>query len=103
MQQTQPLCPEQRGEEGNARNVSPWSIESGDETIADRISASDEYDGNCRCCHLCCHTGYRICRGDHRHFAAHKIGRHLRQLIIVTLRPAILDRYIPTLDIPRFV
>jgi hypothetical protein len=40
--------------------------------------------------------------GDHRHLAADQIGRQHRQLIVLAVRPAELDRQIVALDIAGF-
>jgi hypothetical protein len=41
-------------------------------------------------------------RGYHGHLATNQIGGQRRQSIVVSLRPAVFDRHVPTLDIAGF-
>src|SRR5262249_18313752 len=38
--------------------------------------------------------------GDYRHAPANQVGRQRTQPVVVVLRPAILDRYVLTFDVP---
>ena len=48
MQDADLLLQEVLGEERDPRNISPWTVEAGDEAEFDRIAANAEHDGNCR-------------------------------------------------------
>ena len=41
-------------------------------------------------------------RSDHGHLTCDQIGRQIRQPVVLTFRPAIFDRDVPTLDKARF-
>ena len=44
----------------------------------------------------------RAIRENHSHLSADKIGRQIRQSIIVTFRPTVFDKHIAAFDIARF-
>jgi hypothetical protein len=93
------LRPKLTNQPSHAREIAARSIQGGDQTGLDRIGADAEDDGDGGCCRL---GGQRRSSGectDHRHLTAYKIGRHRRHSIILTFRPAIFDRYVPTFDV----
>jgi hypothetical protein len=68
-----------------------------------RIADGSEHNGNS--------GGRRLCRkrrrsggcGNYRHLTTHQIGRHRRQPISMTFRPAVFDRHVTTIDVAFFV
>jgi hypothetical protein len=64
--------------------------------------ASDEDDGNRRCCRLGRKDRRWPERADHRHVALHKIARHRRQWIITIRDPAVFDGDVATFHITHF-
>src|SRR5262245_50564058 len=82
-----------------ARGIAAWPSKTGDETEFDRIPGDEEHNWN-RCGRSlscdCCRDG--AC-DDHRHLTVHKLRRHLRQPIVLTLGPAVLDRHVAPLDV----
>jgi hypothetical protein len=68
-------------------------------TEPDRVFGDTEDDGERRGCRLGrkrCNTG---ARDDHGDPSANQFGRQLRQPVVLTLRPAVFDRYGLALDI----
>jgi len=70
-----------------------------DQAHADRIAAQSEHDRNGRGGALG-RERRRLAAGrrQHVHPAAHQLGRHFRQAVVLTARPAELDRNVLALD-----
>ena len=82
------------------RHVSARTIQAGHQAELHRVAAGGEHNGNDRCRSL----GGNSRRGDagggdDRNLTTDQIGGERRQLVILALRPAILDRDIAALDI----
>src|SRR5262249_39468082 len=73
------------------------------EPEGDRIDACEEHHRD-RCCRSLGRERGRGAAGrsDHGHLAADEIGRHCRQLIVMTVGPAVFNRQILPLDITSF-
>ena len=93
-QEIQPFCRQLSREHIDPCEVTAGPGEAGDKTKPDRVFADDEDDGDRRGCRLgrdrpsisrCC---------DHGDLAANQFGRQRGQPIELTLRPAVLDRYV---------
>src|SRR5262245_30237404 len=85
-------------------DIALGSIEAGDETDFDRVAAGHKHDRSRRGrCLRGLSCGIAAGRDDDVHPTANQIGRQRRQSMVLTLRPAVLDRYIPTLDKGCFV
>ena len=104
MQQPQPLGSEFGAEPAHPGDVAARPIDAGDKAAFDRVVAAREDDRDC--------TGRlhgderRIVasgRGDHGHLTSNEISRERRQPIQSSLRPAIFDRDVLTLDVPDLV
>ncbi len=93
-----------RRRSGHSRDVAARPAEAADNAVLHQIEAGDEYDwyprgGGFRCAG-CSEAG---AREDHRHLTVDQVGRQFRQPITLIVRPAIFNRYVPTLDIAVFV
>ena len=77
-------------------------VETYNQALLDRIAANNEADGNCRCRGLCCKSGGKEGSRDYGYLAADQISRKVRQSIVLTVRPAIVDRCVLTFDIADF-
>src|SRR5262249_46113160 len=95
------LPAETRADEGGAGDVAARPVKARDETSLDRIERCDEDNGNCRGSGLRRERCGRSQRRDQLHPSIHKIGRKCRQSIVLTIRQALLDHYVPTNDIAR--
>jgi len=84
-----------------AREVTARSGETGDETVRDRV-ASREDDRDCSGGVFRRERRRAAGRDDHVNLAPDKIGGQGRHPIVVSLRPAIFDRQILSLDIAGF-
>src|SRR6516165_744753 len=75
--------------------VSSRAIEARDEAQFDGVSSNHEYNRNCRCC-----TFSRKCRrlaayrNNDRHLTMDQVGGEIRQPIVLSVGPAILDRHV---------
>src|SRR5262249_35273267 len=80
------------------------SIEVGDETDRNGVCAGDEYDGY-RCgCRLGRETRHLSADGNNDgHLPTHERGRKRRQPVVLTIRPAVVDHDVLTLDKASFV
>src|SRR5262249_54283591 len=87
----------------DAGRVAARPGEADDEAESNRIVGDAEHDRNGRS-----HRFRRQGRcgassgDDHGDLAAHQLGHHRRQSIVLTLGEAIFDRYAATLDVPGF-
>src|SRR5262249_51539991 len=98
----QMLCAQLCVEVIEARGIAARPGKTGDKTEFDRIPGDEEHDWN-RCgrslgCDCCKDGGC----DDHRDLTAHKFRRHLRQSIVLTLGPAVLDRHAAPIDVTGF-
>src|SRR6516164_7028985 len=93
------LPAESRADEGDAGDVATRPVKARDETSLDRIECCDEDNGNCRGRDLRRERCGSSQRRDQVHPPVHKIGRKCGQSIILTIRQALLDHYVPTNDI----
>jgi hypothetical protein len=96
----QTFCDQFSGAPSDARDIATWPVQAGDETQFDRIATDREHDGNRdrRCLGRECRGGTD--RRDNRaHLTTHQIGRHRRQAIILTFRPAIFDCDVLSFDV----
>src|SRR5262249_41404458 len=87
---------------GHARDVAAWPIEASDETELHRIAGGGEDNGNRR------NRGFyrlhsRAIGDDHCHLTTNQLSRQRRHSVVLPARPAILDRYVLTLDIACFL
>jgi len=100
--QIEPLGHQLDGEVAEAREVAARPGETGDETRLDRVVVASEDDRNRRS-RIFRRQCRRIAGGcDYGNPAADEIGGQCGQPIIATLRPAIFDRHILSLDVPGF-
>src|SRR6516165_7723697 len=104
MQKLQPLCRQLNYEKIDSCQVAAWPRETGNKTQFDRVLAGDENDRDGRGC--CLGRQYRVVaahRGDHGDLSPHQFRRQPGQPIDLIVGPAILDRYVLTLDIACFL
>jgi hypothetical protein len=85
----------------DAGHVAAWPVEALDQASADRIASYREHDRDARCSVLG-RERRAAHRGEHDHAAAHQIGGHRRQQLVLTARPAELDRNVLALDKAAF-
>src|SRR5262245_65381998 len=97
--QLKSLPAETRANEGDAGDVAARPVKARDETSLDRIERCDEDNGHCRGRGLRRERCGRSQRRDQVHPSVHKIGRKCGQSIVLTIRQALLDHYVPTNDI----
>ena len=91
MQQPQPLCHDLLEEEIDASRVAARPSEAGHKTKPDRIVADTENNWDCRGCSLGRNRRHVARRGDDSHLAPDQIGHQLRQTIVLSLQPVVLD------------
>jgi hypothetical protein len=100
VQQLQPLGAELGTEEVDPRDVAGRPIEAGDNTLLDRIAASQEHDRDRAGRRLCGQSRIAASRGkDHGRLAAHKIGCERRQSIVLVFRKTVFDRYVAAFNV----
>src|SRR5262249_29376746 len=99
----EPLRPYLYIQGGHARQVAAASAQAGDKTQLDRVTPGREYDRNRRSRRFGRQRRRCASRGDDRDLLLNQIGRQRWQSVIVTFRPAILDRHVAALDITSFV
>ena len=99
MQQPKQLCPKLRPHEADTGDIAARPVEAGDEAEFDRVAAAYEDDRDRRSRRLGCNCRGGVVRGDHCHLTAYQIGCEVGQSIVLVLRPAILDRHVPALDV----
>ena len=104
MQQPQPLGSEFGAEPAHSGDVAARPINAGDKAAFDRVVTAREHDRD-RAGRL--HGDERRivaagC-GDHGHLAPDEFGRERRQPIPPSLRPAVFDRDVLTLDVAGLV
>src|SRR5215472_6377868 len=101
VQEPDPLCLNSRQQKIYPCRVAAWPVEAGDEAELDRVVAGTEDDRNGRGC--CFGSERRLrapCGGDDGDVTVNQIGRERRQSVVLTFRPAILDRYVLTFGEP---
>jgi hypothetical protein len=90
-------------EQARARHAAARPAEAGHKAYLDRKIAAGKNDRNRRCRSFGRERrAVTACRDDHRHLTADQIGRHCRQSIKLSLRPAEFDRDILAFDIAGF-
>ena len=102
MQKPQTLALQFQPEKAYTRDIAPGSIKARDEADHDRIAGADEDDRNLSGCRL----GYRSrrsIRGDHSHFATHKISSHHLEAVVLTSSPLVIHRDVLALDVTGFI
>src|SRR5207248_11070962 len=88
----------------HACKIAARSTEAGDEAGLERICAPHKDNRNARGRSLRrLGGGVAPGRDNHAYLAANEIGRQRRQAIILTLRPAMLDRHVAAIAIASFV
>src|SRR5262249_61736116 len=87
---------------GNARDVATGSAEAGDEADLHRIAGGGEDNGN-RLNRRFYRLHSRAIGDDHCHLTTNQLSRQRRHSVVLPGRPAILDRYVLTLDIACFL
>ena len=96
----QSLCFHGDGEQTNSRGIAAWTVERRHGTGFHGVLPRDEHDRNRRsrgpggCC-----RGASPDQDDHSYTAIHQLDRLLRQAIVLSLRPAVFDCNVATLDI----
>ena len=81
-------------------DVGTWPVEAYDKSLLDGIAAHDHHGGNSRGCSLGGKGRWLATAGDDQcHAPPDQIGRHRWQLIVVSVRPAIFDLDVLTLDV----
>jgi hypothetical protein len=87
-----------------AGKIGARSAQAGDKSIFDRVAAGQEDDRDSRGLRLCGQSGDTVTAGcDHVHPTANQIGRQRRQPVVLTIGPAVFDRYSPILDVARLI
>ena len=100
MHDLESLWSERVVEERKARDVAAGTVEARHKAKLDWIISCREDHGNSRDRHRHCRRSAG--RGNHTHLAANQIGCEVRQPIVLTLRPAVLDRKVLALEIAAF-
>jgi len=86
--------------DGRTGDVGTWPVEAYDKTFLDGIAGHDHHGGNSRGCRLGGKRRWIATAGsDQCHVPPDQIRRHRRQPIIVSVRPAIFDLDVVTLDV----
>src|SRR6516164_4584444 len=98
VQEFQALRPHFQIQRGHARDIATRAAKAGNKPSRDRIGCYPEDDWNRRTRCLCREGRGSARRGNHVHTAANQIGCQRRQLIVVVLRPAELDRHVLAFD-----
>src|SRR4249919_651113 len=100
MQQLKVLCDHLSAENFYAREIGARTVEAGDEATRDRVGTNQKNDRD--------RLGRRLERmrswcgaacDDHRQLTVDQFGGQRRESIVMILRPAIFDCYVPALDI----
>jgi hypothetical protein len=103
VEKPQPLCTQFTADKIDASRVAPRAAKTGDKTESDRVFANTEHDRNCGGCILSGNRGGSAARyRNDTHLPIHQISRQLRQPIVSTLCPTILDRDVLTLEVAGF-
>jgi hypothetical protein len=99
--QLEPLYRQGRRQGGDSGGVTAGTGKARDEPELHRVGGDVEDDGN-RLHAAFGREGSDIAAGGyHRHLEAHKLVDNGRDPLVATLRPAVLDRHVLALDIPR--
>src|SRR5262249_24488348 len=98
-QQFQPLRHQLPEEQSYSSDIPARPAETGDETILDRVTARCEDDRNCGRRRFGREYARKRACEHHSHLTANQVGRKLWQSIVLITRPAVLDRYVLTLEI----
>src|SRR5262249_24152977 len=104
VRQFEPFWSDLPVEKAHPGGIASRSVQAGDQPLFDRVTTVCEHDWDCsrsRYGRLCCIGA--SCRSDDGHLTPNQIGRERRQPIIVTFRPAVFDRDVPTLNKSGFV
>src|SRR5262249_23278554 len=103
MQQLQSLCFHGDREQTNSGDIAAWAIECRHRARFDRIIPRDEYDrnGRSRGPGSCCRRASPD-QDDHSYAAIHQLSRLLRKSIVVSLRPAVFECDVATLNVAGF-
>jgi hypothetical protein len=103
-QEFQPLCRQLDYEKIDPCQVAAWPREAGNKTQLDRVLADNEKDRD-RCgCRLSRQRRVGAARrGDHGDAPANQFVRQRWQPIVLTLGPAVFDRYVLALDEARLL
>ena len=99
-QQLEPLGHQLRGQNADAREVAARPGKAGDQTLSDRVGAEEDNRDRRGCAFAARAAGGA--GHDHVDLAADEVGGQCGQPIIATLRPAVFDRHILSLDIAGF-
>src|SRR5262245_21565473 len=103
MQQLQSLRSYRHVPSGDAGEVTAWSVQTCDKSKFNRIEPDVKHGWNC--------GGSRLSRqcsrgagghGNDGHFAPNQLGHYCGKPLVVTLRPAIFNRHVPTVDVTAF-
>src|SRR6516162_3562835 len=98
-QRFQPFCPECGDNKTHARDIAAGTVETGNKTEFDRVSA--DHENNRNCCG-CSSGGYRSRRGernDRGHPIGHQIRSQCRQPVEASIGRAIFYRDIAAFDV----
>jgi len=100
MQQLQSLCFHGDGEQTNPRGIAAWTVKRRHGTGFHGVLPHDEHDRNRRSRGLggCC-RGTSPDQNDHSYTAIHQLDRLFRKAIVLSLRPAVFDCNVATLDV----
>src|ERR1700756_4763819 len=91
------------GLEEHTGDIACRPVEAGYKAKLDWVVASREYDRYRRSCRLGCQRCSVATAYDHCAAMLNQISSHSRQSIVLTLRPAIFDRYVLALDVARLI
>src|SRR5262249_22146981 len=99
-QQPEPLWLHDISVQRIAGRVATGVVKALDQSLADLIAAYTEYDGDTeRSARGRAGRGIAADGDEHAHPTADEIGRHRRQQVVLTARPAELDRHVLALDV----
>src|SRR5262245_16917157 len=103
-QKSEAFSPHHGNEKAGPCCVPAGPIKAGDEAKPDWVVAGNEDDRYRRCRRLGREPGVDAPgRRNDGHLTANQIGRQRRQSIVLTLRPAVIDRRILTFDVTAFL
>src|SRR5947199_8358873 len=87
----------------HAGEITFWPVQASDESKLDRVASYPGDDRNRRSRRLCCKCrGSTAGRRNDAHLTTNQIGSERRQSIVMALGPAVFDRHILAVDVPRF-
>src|ERR1700747_1125996 len=86
----------------HAGEITFWPVQASDESQLDRVAFYPEEDRNRRSRRLCCKCRRSTAgRCNHAHLTTNQIGGECRQSIVMALGPAVFDRHILSVAVPR--